>query len=114
VVFESEFVKANLNPIWQPFRIGFNGMIARLSPKAIHMHFLSPFCPISSSSPFLFVLSLLTWLIELCKGNADVELLIECYDWDRFKQSDFIGSCKVPSTSTSTLSTLLLPFSRIY
>jgi hypothetical protein len=32
---------------------------------------------------------------ELCKGNSSVELLIECYDWDRFKPSDFIGSCKV-------------------
>jgi Ca2+-dependent lipid-binding protein len=56
VVFESEVVKANLNPLWQPFRIGF---------------------------------------YELCKGNTNVELLIECYDWDLFKHSDFIGSCKV-------------------
>jgi len=30
-----------------------------------------------------------------------VELLIECYDWDRFKPSDYIGSCKV------TVNTLL-------
>jgi len=32
---------------------------------------------------------------ELCKGNPDVELLIECYDWDHFRSSDFIGSFKV-------------------
>jgi len=56
IVFESEVVKSNLNPLWQPFRVGF---------------------------------------YELCKGNMKGELLIECYDWDRFKPSDFIGSCRV-------------------
>eukprot|EP00026_Physarum_polycephalum_P008071 Phypoly_transcript_08149.p1 GENE.Phypoly_transcript_08149~~Phypoly_transcript_08149.p1 ORF type:complete len:365 (-),score=41.59 Phypoly_transcript_08149:90-1184(-) len=56
VVFESEVVKASLNPLWRPFRVGF---------------------------------------YELSKGNTSVQLLIECYDWDRFKPSDFIGSFRV-------------------
>jgi len=33
---------------------------------------------------------------RLCKGNFDTELLIQCYDWDRFKPSDYIGSFQVP------------------
>jgi len=55
-IYESEVVKATLDPIWNAFRIGF---------------------------------------YEMCRGNILVELLVECYDWDRFKTSDFIGSCKV-------------------
>lgn len=55
-IYESEVVKATLDPQWNPFRLGF---------------------------------------YEMCRGNSLVELLIECYDWDRFKPSDFIGSCKI-------------------
>jgi len=32
---------------------------------------------------------------SLCKGNLDANILITCYDWDRFGPSDLIGSVRV-------------------